>query len=1435
MTKQQILKLTGLTEAEFYKKYPTKDAFYRDYPDAKEKMARGGSLNRDRMRTSTGTPVGAEDYIMPALYGVGEAALGTFVPQAAPLTDALYQGIQAGVNPSEQERRAQNMMRGFGKVGGAAIGVGVDPSKWKNAVGQGISGIASGAGSAATNPITGQIIGSIGSSMMPMLDLIPNKEEKRYGGRMRFDRGGSMAGMGSGVSSTGSLSAPGVDTSQLNADKMKKKKTYLGGAAGVFAGMAAGLGDIIGLGPMIDKVNESEGIETSSEFDISRSVNAAVGGAAAGFFGVGKGASAGEDAFKNKINKESAKNFKKADKMLSEKFDGNFTSGAPIGGNMSGSSGSNIAGTNVPTLPALQRFGGMYRDGGVMNNTSNLGLTDLKGPRHADGGIALNEDVEVEGEETIYTPERYVFSEVMKASKDALKEAGLSPSYEGRSYSSISRSFKNSVDTLRGSEDKLAQRAVDQKLKKLIDAHEYDRSVKRERDSRNVVAQTPEERAGGYNMFPNAESIMFPGQGPANVVPADNQMPIEVTGADGSQQILTNSPVQTQAPFMERKMKKGGKMIKRADGSYSRRGLWDNIRANRGSGRKPTKEMLEQERKIKAEEKAYGGTYNPYLYNDGGYMAGDGSDQPDGSYWRSSDDMTYYMYGGGLKNYPVMQAEGGKLPEGILRSRLESHMSPSEVENYMESYAYGGNLGRTNYDVYVNSPSYFRAEGGSFDNPGFKALPTYVQNKIKSNMQDGGELYMGEMPEYTDMEGYDLDQDEATNYGEGGSYRVYKSNERKGKTHKVVGPGGKVKYFGDPNLGERSKSKYGKKAFYARHRKNLAKNPYFRAYARATWEDGGEFGSPDNNYYFDDASGSYLTAMQQGGMMPMGAPEQAAPSQGNQMQQIMQVVVQMLQQTKDPMKVVQALVQKGMSKEDASQIVQDVLQQMQEAASASKQAGTLGEEQAYENQGMPFQDGGMMMGNYNPQPEMSQEEAKIMQAVAGMLMQGAQPEQVLKQLVKSGIPQETSVSIIQSVMKQMQAESAQQPSSPEQMLGMGQPSEEEMAMAQAQQQGMMAYGGPMQYKKGGIYIKPSKRGSFTAWANRHDMGVQEAARHVMANKEDYSSAIVKKANFAKNAAGWKHAMGGKMMYQQDLGYLPAEGPIGSGAASGAPFEEEVVYPDFTTPVSTDGTPINNRVIGAPFETEQVDYTEPNTIVEPTDYDSRVAKAYQSLRLNNNLNNNLYPTTTYNPKDPEKERVLGTFKLPRKNMGLRTAAAMLPAISTGLSAAFATRQPETPLPKYDRISIRPGQLAIEDEANRAYANTMAGLRVSAPTQGALLANAIGLGSTLYGQSGQLKLRNLMDTMAKNQAIQQAEAAARFEGDMANKTIQQQEKDKIASLANQAASLASKGVLGLESDRIKEQMNEAVLPLLAQGNYEYVPVGKNEYKLVFRKNS
>ena len=62
---------------------------------------------------------------------------------------------------------------------------------------------------------------------------------------------------------------------------------------------------------------------------------------------------------------------------------------------------------------------------------------------------------------------------------------------------------------------------------------------------------------------------------------------------------VPNGPlIKKKGQFKGSTLKAGG-MIKRADGSYSRHGLWDSIRENKGSGRKPTAEMLKQEKKIK--------------------------------------------------------------------------------------------------------------------------------------------------------------------------------------------------------------------------------------------------------------------------------------------------------------------------------------------------------------------------------------------------------------------------------------------------------------------------------------------------------------------------------------------------------------------------------------------------------------------------------------------------------------------------------------------------------------------------------------------------------------------------------------------------------------------------------------------------------------------
>ena len=63
---------------------------------------------------------------------------------------------------------------------------------------------------------------------------------------------------------------------------------------------------------------------------------------------------------------------------------------------------------------------------------------------------------------------------------------------------------------------------------------------------------------------------------------------------------------------------------------------------------------------------------------------------------------------------------------------------------------------------------------------------------------------------------------------------------------------------------------------------------------------------------------------------------------------------------------------------------------------------------------------------------------------------------------------------------------------------------------------------------GGIHIAPSKKGTFTAAATKHGKSVQAFASQVLAHKENYSPAMVRKANFARNTRKWKHSTGGPL-------------------------------------------------------------------------------------------------------------------------------------------------------------------------------------------------------------------------------------------------------------------------------------------------------------------
>jgi uncharacterized protein (DUF433 family) len=252
-------------------------------------------------------------------------------------------------------------------------------------------------------------------------------------------------------------------------------------------------------------------------------------------------------------------------------------------------------------------------------------------------------------------------------------------------------------------------------------------------------------------------------------------------------------------------------------------------------------------------------------------------------------------------------------------------------------------------------------------------------------MQLGG--YMGDY----------IGDDDTMEYGEGG-YTVRKSNDRKGKTHVVIGPDGTKKYFGDPKLGERGKSKYGKDAFYARHKKNLAKNPYFRAYARATWEDGGYMDMLNANIDIPDMEApmyAYGGPMMyaQGGIHIDPAKRGTFKAQASKM---------------------------GMGVQGAASTILNAPEGKYSPAMRKK--ANFARNFAKEYGGYYQMGGEMMQAPQQGQPQGGGGEEQILQQVAQMLQQGMSPEEIVGQLVQMGVPQEQAIQVVQMVVQQMQGQ-----------------------------------------------------------------------------------------------------------------------------------------------------------------------------------------------------------------------------------------------------------------------------------------------------------------------------------------------------------------------------------------------------------------------------
>jgi hypothetical protein len=137
------------------------------------RMNQAQQLNQGKMRMGSDAPDGSvwKD-IGAGAFGVLEGTLDTLSMGATDkLTDAAYKGLQKIGGSDASQVRQQDMIHGFGNIGGAAIGAAVNPASGMTAISQGVKGLGQGVGNINENT---QGIGNAISGLSSLTGLIPS-------------------------------------------------------------------------------------------------------------------------------------------------------------------------------------------------------------------------------------------------------------------------------------------------------------------------------------------------------------------------------------------------------------------------------------------------------------------------------------------------------------------------------------------------------------------------------------------------------------------------------------------------------------------------------------------------------------------------------------------------------------------------------------------------------------------------------------------------------------------------------------------------------------------------------------------------------------------------------------------------------------------------------------------------------------------------------------------------------------------------------------------------------------------------------------------------------------------------------------------------------------------------------------------------------------
>lgn len=183
--------------------------------------------------------------------------------------------------------------------------------------------------------------------------------------------------------------------------------------------------------------------------------------------------------------------------------------------------------------------------------------------------------------------------------------------------------------------------------------------------------------------------------------------------------------------------------------------------------------------------------------------------------------------------------------------------------------------------------------------------------------------------------------------------------------------------------------------------------------------------------------------------------------------------------------------------------------------------------------GGQMQEGGEQMMQEPQQQSQGPNINDALGEISMMLENGTDPNEIMAMLVEQGVSEEEAASIINSAMNDVEEDDIEEEDADLDVEDIEEDVVEEDEEMSEEDNELFFEDEEMKY--GGIKINPAKKGTFKAQATKMGMSVQEAASYILDNKEEYSPAMVKKANFAKNFA---KELGGQMYEMAAGGTVP---------------------------------------------------------------------------------------------------------------------------------------------------------------------------------------------------------------------------------------------------------------------------------------------------------